>query len=334
MATYRWIGWIVAGVVLLGTPAVSPAQSGERYALLIGGLGGSPEHTERFQRYLFETRRALVERHGFAPERVTVLAETKLQDLDFVDGVSLEATIREAFATLAGSAGPQDHVYIVFYGHGGYDGTDARFNIPRSDLSQHDYADLINALSAGRVIFINTTSASAPFVEALSGLDRIVITATRVGSQKNETNFPGFLVDGLTSPAADRDKDGSLSVAELFTYAAEKTQQWFDDNEHIPTENALLDDDADGQGTRLEEMGTSGDGNVAAITYLQRRQDAIAAAGGAAAGPWLQEREAIELAIAELKSQKPAMDEDTYFAELETLFIRLARGNEAAEVGQ
>ncbi|MEZ4699325.1 MAG: hypothetical protein R2834_03260 [Rhodothermales bacterium] len=310
------------------------AQSGDRYALLIGGLGGSAEYTERFQQYLFDTRKALIENHGFAGDHVVVLGETKLQNLDFVDGVSLEETIRAEFGKLAGRVTAEDHVYVILYGHGGFDGTEARFNIPRADLTQGQYAELVNGLDAGRVIFINTASASAPFVAALSGAGRIVITATRVGSQKNETFFPGFLVDGLTSPAADRDKDGSLSVLEWYTYAAEKTDQWFTDNGNIPTENALIDDNGDGKGTRLNELESGADGNLAGLTYVRRRDAMLAASVGTVSASWLREKEQIEQAIADVKSRKSGMETEVYYAELETLFVRLARGNEAAEQGQ
>jgi hypothetical protein len=313
---------------------VAHAQSGDRYALLIGGLGGSDEHTVRFQRYLFDTRKALVEAHGFSAEHVTVLGETKLEGLDFVDGVSLEETIRAQFAALAGRVTTDDHVYILLFGHGGYDGTEAKFNVPRTDLTQGQYAELVGTLRAGRVVFINTASASAPFVDALSGAGRIVITATRVGSQKNETNFPGFLVDGLTSPGADRDKNGSLSVLEWFTYAAEKTDQWFEDNGNIATENALIDDNGDGEGTRLSELAAGADGNLAGLTYLSRREAALAASVGNVSAGWLREKEQIEQAIADVKSRKANLAEDAYYAELETLFVRLARGNEAAVRGQ
>ncbi len=309
-------------------------QSGDRYALLIGGLGGSDEHTERFQQYLFDTRKALIDSHGFSAEQVTVLGETKLQTLDFIDGVSLEETIRGEFAKLAGEVTPDDHVYVILFGHGGFDGTEARFNIPRTDLTQGQYAELVGTLDAGRVVFINTASASAPFVEALSGPGRIVITATRVGSQKNETMFPGFLVDGLNSPSADRDRDGSLSVAEWFTYAAETTDQWFEDNGNIPTENALIDDNGDGKGTRLSEIADGADGNLAGLTYLSRRDAMLAESVGTVSAGWLREKEQIEQAIADVKSRKATLGETTYYAELETLFVRLARGNEAAERGQ
>lgn len=312
-------------------------QAQDRYALLIGGLGGSAEHTDKFTGYLFDTQKALVERYQFDPAHVIVLGETKIEGEAYVKASSLAENIRAEFEALRASVSTDDVVYIMLFGHGGYENGDARFNIPRRDLGQADYASLVGSLDAARIVFINTTSASAPFVEALSGPNRMVITATRTGTQKNETRFPEFMIDAFTSPNADRDKDSRISVAELFTYAAEKTDQWFADNGHIPTENALLDDNGDGEGSRIEDLEDSGDGNLAAITYLSPDTGAavlLAEAGNPEAAGWLREKNQIEQEIAALKSQKGNLSVNDYYTQLEVLFVRLARGNDEAERGQ
>ena len=314
----------------------SIAQESEnaRYVLLIGGLGGDADHTNTFKGYLFETRKSFIEVFGFSEENVTVLGETKIQEEPFIDGVSNAETIRETFRVLKNRVTSRDEVYVILFGHGGYEGGESRLNIPRRDLTQHDYAELVDQLDANRVIFINTGSASAPFIDALSKQGRVIITATRTGTQKNETSFPRFMVEGFTSPGADRDKDGRISVVELFYYAAEKTDQWFDENGNIPTENALISDTGDGKGYRVEELETAGVGQLAAFTYLSVDESVMLAASGEAntvVRNWLQEKSQLELEIATLKSKKADMNVDAYYAELEVLFVRLARGNERVE---
>ena len=302
--------------------------------MLIGGLGGSIEYTEKFQQYLFDTHKALVEDFQFPAANVTVLAEAALGDLDFVADVSTAENIRAHFATLAAQVTAADHVYVLLFGHGSYDGQSAQLNIPRRDLNDTDYADLVDALPAGRIIFVNTASASGPFIDALSALDRIVITATRRGTQRNETVFPRFFVEALTSPAADLDKNGDLSVREIFQYAAEKTAQSFTETSHLATEHALLDDTGDGQGSRVEELEEAAEGNLAAITYLKRRAAVLASVSGAnraVVAALLGEKETLERDIAELKSRKSRLGEDRYYAELEILFVRLARLNDRIE---
>ena len=187
-------------------------SAADRHALVIGGLGGGADQTERFEQYMFETRRALIETFGFAEANVRILGEQAIADRPFVDGVSLAETVRDEFAALARRVHPDDQVYIILFGHGSSTGDRSFLNIPRRDLSDEDYAGLVGAINAARIVFVNTASASAPFAEAVSGSGRIVITATRVASQRNETTFPRYFVEALSSPAADRDRNGELSV--------------------------------------------------------------------------------------------------------------------------
>ena len=275
--------------VLMMIPArAAGAQTiaGERYALLIGGLGGSPEHTEKFKGYLYETRKTFIERYQFDEANITVLGEAAIEGESYIDALSNAENIRAAFADLSIRVTEDDHLYVLLFGHGGYEGSESRLNIPRRDLTQNDFADLVETVPAGRVVFFNTGSASAPFINALSGPDRIVVTATRTGTQKNETSFPRFMLEALSEPGTDRDKDGRISVAEVFTYSAEKTDQWFEDNANIPTENALLDDNADAEGHRVSELDEGGEGHLAGITYLTAGDPTLASsvAGGAPTG--------------------------------------------------
>ena len=196
---------------------------------------------------------------------------------------------------------------------------------------------MINALPAERIVVINTASASGPFIDALSAPDRIVITATRTGTQRNETTFPQFLIEAFTSPEADLDKDGDLSVREVFQYAAEKTARSFTETNHLATEHALLDDTGDAQGQRVEDLEAAAEGNLAGITYLKRRTALLATVSDAnrtAVAGMLRDKEALERDIATLKSRKNNLSEDRYYADLEVLFVRLARLNDRIEEGQ
>jgi len=276
-----------------------PCQAQSRYAVLIGGLGGSPEYTRTLQQYLFDTHAALTGPLGFEEKHVVVLTETAIAETAPADGIANAENIRSTFATLAGQVTLDDHVYVILFGHGSFDGRQAMLNIARRDLSSVDYAQLVNTLPAGRIVFINTASASGPFVAALSAPDRIVITATRSGTQRNLTVFPRFLVEALSSPSADLDRNGSLSVLEIYNYAALQTSGHFEENGHLATEHALLDDTGDGEGARQEDLANGPDGNLAAVTYLRRTPLAAHKAG----------TKPIERKIPQPKPPKPSMAE-------------------------
>lgn len=313
---------------LLCLPAF--AQEGHRYALLIGGLGGQPTSKAQFQRYLSDTRTALTQQFGFDANRIIVLGEDAA-----LPGVAARSTadnIRAQVATLAAQVTPEDQVLVVLFGHGNFNGTEAFLNIPRRDLGASDYAGLMSTLRAALVVFVNTSSSSGPFVEALSGPGRIVVTATRSGGERTETVFPRFLVEALQTPAtADLDKNGDLSVLEWFRYASEQTERWYESSGHLATEHALLEDTGDAEGAMLGELDNVPEGNLAAVTYLRSRAATFAAEVTAGTAAQAEEKATLERAIVDLKSRKTTLDEDAYYAELETLFIRLARLNESIE---
>lgn len=320
---------------MIGPAAPTQAQStnGERYVLLIGGLGGNAEYAATFERYLFDTRRAFIDQFRVPDSNITVLAGNNDDSEDFIDDISTADNIRAAFEQLADRANDRDHVYILLFGHGSFDGTEARLNIPRRDLGSSDFAELLDPVSADRTVFIHTAPSSSPFIEALSGPNRIIITATRSGRQTNETIFPRFFIEALSSPAADLDQDNQLSVVEAFRYAADKTNQWFEDNGNVPSEHALLDDTGDGNGARVSELADSDDGRLAARTYFSGPPTRVAAGnGGSDSTPATEARKrALEKKIAALKSQKNAMETSEYYQQLEQLLIRLARISQSAD---
>ncbi len=309
------------GFVLICTMNDVSAQG--RHALIIGGLGGSPEQTSRISSYLEDAYNALSGPLRF--DQVTVLAERALTGRAFVHGESTADAIRDQFAKFREGLTDEDELYILLFGHGSYDGDQSALNIPQRDLTARDYATLIDELIIRRSIWICTMSSSGPFIQELSASGRVIITATRTGTQRNQTVFPEYLVKSLIEPLADLNRDGSLSVSEIFQYSAEQTAKHYEQAGHLATEHSLLDDNGDGEGTRVEALNQSNDGPIARGTWLRRSQIVVDNPA------YADKRTTLEGQIALLKARKPDMDSDTYYAELEVLFITLARLNEQIE---
>ncbi|HEX7072153.1 MAG TPA: hypothetical protein VF190_15175 [Rhodothermales bacterium] len=311
--------WLALVVVTSAHAQPAPTN----HVLLIGGLGGDANYTGQFARYLAETRTLLIDRHGVPEANVTVLAEAGIADRPFVDGESTAENIRDTFERIGRRIAAGDQLWVILFGHGSYDGSRASLNIPRRDLSDVDYGALLDGIAAERIVFINTASTSGPFAEALAGPDRVVITATARGTERDATVFPQYVVEALGSPDADLDKDGAVSARELFVYAAGRATRTFEDAGQIATEHAALEDDGDGKATRADALEGASDGHLAAATFLRPPQ-AISAADL----PLVQERQELERQIAAVKQRKAQLSEDAYYVELETLFVRLARLNE------
>ncbi len=51
----------------------------------------------------------------------------------------------------------------------------------------------------------------------------------------------------------DRDKDGKISVFELYLAVVANVMKRYVDDENLPTEHAKLDDNGDGHGSELQE---------------------------------------------------------------------------------
>ncbi|MFN8058199.1 MAG: hypothetical protein U0Q12_03480 [Vicinamibacterales bacterium] len=119
--------------------------------------------------------------------------------------------VRAAFADLKNRMKPVDLLLVVLFGHGTFDGVDAKFNLVGPDLDTAEWKALIGGVP-GHVVFVSTTSASFPFLERLSGSNRIVITATDSEAQKYQTVFPEFFAKAFDDEAADLDKDGRVSL--------------------------------------------------------------------------------------------------------------------------
>ena len=208
-------------------------------------------------------------------------------------------------------------------------------NIPRRDLKDTDYAELIQIFDANRIIFINTTSCSAPFITHLSAPNRIIITATKSGTERNETVFPKFLIESINSDAADRDKNGNISVLEAFQYTSENTARWYEESNHLATEHSLLEDTGDKRAYNAEELLDYADGDLSSTTFLLSPTGLTAAVITSTSDSILAElfleRKKLNPQISLLKAQKRNFTEKDYFDKLELLFIRLAEINDEIE---
>ena len=336
-AFIRTCGCACAGVclfVLVSAAAAHAQVDIRRHALLISGLGGTPEYRDAYHGFLFETRKVLMEKYRFSEEDIITLADARNPDEDFIDDVSSAENIRAAFAALAGTARDTDDVYIVLFGHGSFDGKNAMLNIPRQDLKDSDYAALVATIHARRIVFVNTTSCSGPFVDLLSGPNRIVITATRTGTERIETVFPRFFIEALQTDVADRDKNGDLSVLEVFQYASEKTARFYQDANHLETEHPLLEDTGDKRAFMAGELANTTEGSLSRMTCLFEKAGLLAASSGApdsVAVKLVEEQRKINQEIAVTISEKAKYQELAYYARLEPLFIRLAAINDELE---
>ncbi len=138
--------------------------------------------------------------------------------------------------------------WLVFVGHGTFAANVAKFNLTGPDVSATELSEWLKPLSA-RCVIINGASSSGPFVTALSAANRLVVTATKSGSEQNFARFGEFFSTTLQGQAADLDHDEEVSLLEAFLAASAKTEKFYRENARLATEHALLDDNGDRVGT-------------------------------------------------------------------------------------
>ncbi len=168
------------------------------------------------------------------------------------------------------------------------------------------------------------TSSSGASLASLAKRNRIVITATKSGTENNATVFARYWIDALRDPAADSDKNDVVSALEAFRYAETKTVAYFETEKLLATEHALFTDDGTANAVRDPEP-TNHQGLLAGEFPLIRSSQDSAQGSGPEKAKLLKVKEDIEAKIDRLKYQKAALPEEEYRDQLSTLLLQLAR---------
>jgi hypothetical protein len=326
------------------------AESAERQSVLVVvGAEGAPEYGSAFADWAEKWRKAAQQgdaewyliggtlaesdpENELADPDDDKVSEVSVDRLEEASSSERETDREQLLRTVRALAQREslEPLWIVLIGHGTFDGTTAKFNLRGPDISAEELGQALEGARRPQIV-INCSSASSPFVNVLSGPRRIIVTATRSGFELNFTRFGGYLADAITNPAADLDKDDQVSVLEAFLYAAGQVAQFYEDENRLATEHAILDDNGDGLGTpadwfrgvravRGARDGAELDGSRARRVHLVR------SSGERALSPPLrQRRDELEEQLEQLRAVKSERDEDDYYRELEELLVEIAR---------
>ncbi len=305
----------VAALIMLVLPSSARAQSGDRFALLVEGAAGDPAHAELQRKLLSSLGARFGVDYKLDARHLIVLSSQPLAG----EGKATADEVKSALAKLVPQVKPLDVLFVMLIGHGSFDGTDAKFNLVGPDLTANEWAALLKPV-AGKVVFVNSTPSSSPFLKAMAGPNHITITATDQPAQKYDTVFADAFVQALGAPAADLDKDNRISMWEAFAYASRLVRQTYEQKGLLQPEHAALDDDGDGAGRQA--TGEGKDGTLASLTFM----DAMVASRPAdpALQQLIQHQEQLLLKLDELKKQKSKMKPEEYQPAWEALIIEIA----------
>lgn len=285
-----------AGLLCLVFAAAAPAF-GATYVLTVAGLGGEPDYEQRFAALATDTDKIL--KTGAQGDRI-------VETLKGADAT--RAKMEAALNKIASQAKPQDALVLMMIGHGTFDGTEYKFNLPGPDISGTELAALLNKIGAGRQLVVDMTSCSGGAVNALKKDNRTVITATKSGTEKNATVFARYWVEALRDPAADVDKSETISALEAFQYAQRKTAEFYTEQKRLATEHPQIDDQQRAAAFTLLKFGSAS----AVVTDPAKRE-------------LIAKKDDIENKIDALKYQKSLMAPDDYKKQLTALLLDLSK---------
>jgi hypothetical protein len=280
------------GAVLLAALAAAPVANAELYYLIVGGLGGQSKYDDAFATHA----RRLAE----AAER-TLGGDAGLTLL-----VGPEATreaLRAELAGLAERTTAADRLIVFLVGHGSFDGTEYKFNLPGPDIDGTELGQLLAGVPARSQLIVNATSASGAVLEKWAAEGRTVITATRSGAERNATRFAEHWAAALSDGEADINKNGVITAQEAFDYASRRVAESYESEGTLATEHPQLagDDAAAFDVARL----TARVVNTPELVTLNA------------------ERDALEEQIAALRLRRDELGDD-YLTQLQALLVQLA----------
>ncbi len=312
---------LAALALWLCSPLASLAQSNEeRDLVLVIGAPGEPEYAQQFS----EAADLWLQAAAKGGLRSIVIG----QDVTSANAENDRARLLRVLA--AEVSRPAGELWLVFLGHGTFDGRTPKFNLRGPDISADELAAALKPCHRPLAV-IQCASASGPFLPALSAPGRVIITATRSGFELNATRFGSYLARSIADPSADLDKDGQTSLLEACLMAARLTDQFYKEQGRLATEHSLIDDNGDGLGTppdwfhgvravKTAEGGKSVDGVRAHQMFLVRGESEQKLPPAVRA-----RRDELELNLSALRLKKPQLIEDDYYNQLETILLEIAR---------
>ena len=306
---------LLAVLAWLAVGAQPAFAEGNRYVVIVQGASGDPQYATMHRAWVDALSAVMRDRLKIDPAKILLLTEQPKEG----ELKGTAESVRTVFARLAKETKADDLVFVMLIGHGSGDAAAAKFNLVGPDLASEEWGALLKPIAA-RIAFVDSTSSSFPFVAALSGPNRVVITATGSYAQRYHTVFPDAFIQALMAPESDADKNGRISMLEAFTQASRIVALHYEQSGHMSTETPTIEDTGDGKGRSAVASGD--DGAIAALTYL----DVVAAP--TAADPevraLLARQQTLTEQIDELRRHRATLSAADFDREFEKLIIDLA----------
>ena len=333
IAAFASVFVAMIGVQVSGQEAVAEESAGQKPdVILVVGAGGEAEYGEAFTQWAMRWRDVA----EAAAANVTMIGIDDSPSESGEAGLASDLDrLRDTIAALPSQS--RQNLWIVMIGHGTSSQSGSKFNLQGPDLSADQLAGWLKPIERP-IVIVNAFSSSAPFLNALSGKDRVVVTATQSGQEQNYSRFGDYLSRAIGDAASDIDHDGEVSILEAFLAASAAVRDFYRDGNRLQTETALIDDNGDSLGTKASAF--RGIRSVAKAASADQSLDGDRASGITLAAPSVRlpltdeeaiERDEIEAELRRLHAGQSSMTDQEYRDAVLPKWIRLAKIYRAAE---
>ena len=242
------------------------------YVLILGGVGGEKSYYDKFWSATSRFHQLLTQQYGYSPEQITFLFEDQGNLPGLVTGEAKREPILDVFTQLAEKVQPTDRFILFMIGHASRSRDGVKFNVLGRDISQQEYTDSINKITAEQQLLILGFQYSARVVRDISKAGRIILTSSSAREgYSSQVSFGDLFVDAFSESSADTNADGAISIFEAFIWMQKRTDEWYAQEGVIQAEHPHLDDNGDGRAVR-KDMEASSEGALADKTFLGKRQ--------------------------------------------------------------
>ena len=303
--------WILAALA-----AFSVGARGDSYFLTVAGLGGEPDLDSRFTDWAKSLDKILRTEAGAKVDTLYGADATK---------ANVEAKLRALAQTK-----PDDQFVLMLIGHGTFDDREYKLALPGPDISATELSQLLDKIPA-RQLVVDMTTSSGGAIPILQKSKRVIIAATKAGTEKSSVVvFPRYWIEALQDPAADADKNDMISGLEAFRYAQAKVTKFFETQNRLATEHAVIEDTGKGDGVK-DPSTDNGEGRVANSFVMMHLGNSAKLAKDPAKLALLKHLEDLDAQLDELKYEKASKDAGEYKRELQKLMIDRAQTQAALD---
>ena len=285
--------------------------------LVIVGAAGEEKYAEGFQ----EAAQAWLDAGEKAEAEITVVGLEHNDET--TDKDKIKAWIQNLDTTSSVPA------WIVYIGHGTHNRRDAFLNLTGPDLSSGDMEVWLPTMDR-TFIMVHGGSAGSAFLTALTGRNRILISATRNPDEINYARFGEYFAEVISNEEGDIDQDGQTSLLEAFLTTANYVDAFYKDEARLASEHALIDDNGDKLGTppdwfRGTRVTKRAKGGQEADGFRAHQIALIPSELEKLLSPEQRiDRDGLEAELELLRKRKDQLDEDEYYEALEVLLLKLS----------